>query len=396
LVGVIGAVLVGAIAAVLAPAAEAAKSGRVPLHVHTASLIQTGQQLTWSVQLDHTFSPAHLARDHRALCLLIERQHSGSVEGQLCIGPPGRGQHQPSLLYSAITARGAAPGVAISATVSRSAPESLTASFLPSAVGIGYQPIRWQVLSAVRAPACVAAGTDRGGCDLAFPSSPKLVQLHTPQVVGCVPSGSPFVLSGPTDHREVALTFDDGPWPDTPQFLDVLEREHVVATFFEIGQEISTYGEGGALERRMLADGDMIGDHTWSHPDVSGAGEFARGQILAAAGAIRRATDGFTPCLFRAPYGSVSGALISQARSLGFTTIQWNVDPRDWALPGTDAIYNNVIANTHSGGIVLQHDGGGNRSETLAALPREIETLRAEGYQFVTVTQLLGQKLIYK
>ena len=86
-----------------------------------------------------------------------------------------------------------------------------------------------------------------------------------------MPSGPAFVTSGPTTGREIALTFDDGPWYDTPQFLDILERYHVPATFFEIGEEISTYGEGGAIERRMLADGDMVGDHTWSHPDVSGS-----------------------------------------------------------------------------------------------------------------------------
>ena len=72
------------------------------------------------------------------------------------------------------------------------------------------------------------------------------------------------------------------------------------------------------------------------------------------------------------------------------------MDPRDWARPGTDAIYDNVVANAHSGAIVLQHDGGGDRSETLAALPREIATLRGEGYKFVTVTQLLGQRLLYR
>ncbi len=368
----------------------------LPLRVQASGLTQSGQQLTWRVQLDHPFSAAGLVRDHRSLCLLIERGRSASVAGQLCVQPPARGQHVPSLVYSAITSRGPGPGRAISATVSRAAATALSATFLPSAVRIGYRPIRWQVISTLRPPACVPPVPNRMGCYSLFPASPALAKLHTPQLIGCVPSGAPFVFNGPNSRREIALTFDDGPWPDTPQFLDILEREHVVATFFEIGDQIATYGQGGAIERRMLADGDMVGDHTWSHPDVAGAGEFARGQILAAAGAIRGATRGFMPCLFRAPYGSVSGALISEARSLGFTTIQWNVDPRDWARPGTDAIYDNVVANAHSGAIVIQHDGGGDRSETLAALPREIDTLRGEGYRFVTVTQLLGQRLIYK
>ena len=165
------------------------------------------------------------------------------------------------------------------------------------------------------------------------------------------------------------------------------------ATFFQIGEQVGIYGR--VVDRRMLADGDIIGDHTWSHATVSGAGPAAAAQISSAAAAIKAMT-GFEPCLFRAPGGAVSGALISEARSMGFTTIEWDVDPRDWARPGTGAIYSNVVANAHPGAIVVQHDGGGDRSETLAALPQEIATLRSRGYQFVTIPELLGQRLIYK
>jgi peptidoglycan-N-acetylglucosamine deacetylase len=139
----------------------------------------------------------------------------------------------------------------------------------------------------------------------------------------------------------------------------------------------------------------MIGDHTWDHPNVSGAGAFAAGEISQTADAIRQKT-GFQPCLFRAPGGAVSPALISEARSMGYTTIQWDIDPRDWANPGTDAIYNNVVSNAHNGAIIIQHFGGGPRYQALAALPREIETLRSEGYGFVTITDLLGQTVIYR
>jgi peptidoglycan/xylan/chitin deacetylase (PgdA/CDA1 family) len=112
--------------------------------------------------------------------------------------------------------------------------------------------------------------------------------------------------------------------------------------------------------------------------------------------AVRDATHGFTPCLFRAPGGDVSSALIGEARSMGFTTIQWDIDPRDWARPGVGEIEGNVLANAHPGAIVIMHDGGGDRSQTLAALPDIIDTLRARGYTFVTVTQLLGQHVIYR
>ncbi len=369
-----------------------------PLHVRSASLIQSGQQLTWTVRLAVPFSPAALARDGRSLCLLIERLRGASVTGRLCVLGPRPGGRAARLAYQPVTASGPGRATMIAATVSRGSRSALTATFLPAAIGNSYQPIRWQVASIGRLPGCTSTAPGPAcTTELAlFPSIPALAALHEPQVIGCVPSGPAYVTNGPSTGREIALTFDDGPWYDTPQFLDILERYKVPATFFEIGRQIATYGEGGAIERRMLADGDMIGDHTWSHPDIAGAGVFAQDQIEEAAAAIRTATGGFTPCLLRAPYGDVSPALIAEARSLGFTTIQWDIDPRDWALPGVTEIYDNVIDNAHPGAIVIQHDGGGNRAETLAALPMEITTLRARGYTIVTVTQLHAQTLIYR
>jgi peptidoglycan/xylan/chitin deacetylase (PgdA/CDA1 family) len=101
------------------------------------------------------------------------------------------------------------------------------------------------------------------------------------------------------------------------------------------------------------------------------------------------------PCLFRAPQGATSPALIAEARRFGFTTVDWSVDPRDWSRPGANAIYDRVLSAVTPGAIVIQHDGGGDRSQTLAALPREIDTLRRRGYRFVTVTQLLGLRMIF-
>jgi peptidoglycan/xylan/chitin deacetylase (PgdA/CDA1 family) len=382
--------------AVSVAAAAASRTLPQPIPVRASSLTQDARQLIWRVDTSQPFTPAGLTAARRSLCLLVERLKSGSVSGQLCVAGPAPGGHVAQLVYQPISGAGPGPARVIGATVTRSGDQELTAAFTPAGLGRGYQSLRWQVISTLRPPACIPAKPDRDGCLTLFPSSPTLAKLHTPQLVGCVPSGPAFVDNGPSDRRMIALTFDDGPWYDTSQFLDILEQYHVPATFFEVGEHISTYGEGGAIERRMLADGDMIGDHTWSHVNVSGAGSFAAAQISQTATAVQQATHGFTPCLFRAPFGTVSAPLISEARSMGFTTIQWDIDPRDWASPGVSAIYDNVIANAHPGAIVLQHDGGGNRSETLAALPQEIQTLRSRGYQFVTVTQLLGQALIYR
>jgi peptidoglycan/xylan/chitin deacetylase (PgdA/CDA1 family) len=120
-----------------------------------------------------------------------------------------------------------------------------------------------------------------------------------------------------------------------------------------------------------------------------------RSQIASTVQAIRKRT-GFTTCLWRPPYGAVDSGLVRLARAQGLLTINWDVDPRDWATPGTGAIVSNVLTNAHSGSIVIQHFGGGPRYQTLAALPQEIRGLRARGYRLVTVAQLLGLRLIYK
>jgi peptidoglycan/xylan/chitin deacetylase (PgdA/CDA1 family) len=372
-----------------------------PLRISDAALTQDGQQLTWSVKLEVPFSAAALARERRSLCVLIERASSGAVRGELCVIGPAHRRGSPRLAYMKIRGGRAGRAREVTATVSKTSPSSLVASFLPTAIGLRYERIRWQAISTLHTGAC-SSSSGSGACsalsDL-FPAKPTLLRLHTPTLVGCVPSGPSLVYQGPWRERQIALTFDDGPWNDPPtsQFLAVLEREHVPATFFEIGDQISTYDPGGALERRMLTDGDMIGDHTWNHPVMTSLSASAqRAQLLGTVTAIKRATHGFTPCLWRPPYGAISRPLIALARSLGLLTIMWDIDPRDWALPGVGAIYSNVVGNAHNGAIVLQHFGGGPRFETLSALPEEISTLRARGYRFVTVAQLLGLKLVYR
>jgi peptidoglycan-N-acetylglucosamine deacetylase len=390
-------ILSAAVLVVAVPNAGASKPARQPLQVTSTTFTQDGQQVTWAVNLQQPFSPGALAGDNRTLCLLIEGAKDGRVSAQVCVVGPKAGSGTPRLTVSPVTGKGAGKARFISATVKRKSSHQLSATFTPASIGIGWRATRWQVSSTLKAAACTASKSSSAVCQDLFPRQPALAKLHTPQLVGCVASGAPFVNSGPSNlGKVVALTFDDGPWVQTAQFLNVLEHYHVPATFFEIGEQISTYGEGGAIERRMLADGDMIGDHTWSHPDVSGGGTFARDQIIRAAAAIKTATHGFQPCLFRAPYGAVSSALFAVTRSLGFKTIQWDVDPTDWARPGTAAIEQRVLSHVHPGSIVLQHDGGGDRSETLAALPDEIQTLKSRGYRFETITQLFGMKLLYR
>jgi peptidoglycan-N-acetylglucosamine deacetylase len=368
-----------------------------PLQVSTTSLKQDGLDLVWRLQLAKPFAPAALAKDHRTLCLLIERAGNDTVAGHVCV--VGKGRHGgPRLIYEPISAAGPGPAGPVTATITRSSSSELTASFLPRQVGIGYRPLRWQVISALWSAACVRVQPGRTGCYVLFPLRLQLLALHTPRLVGCLPAGPSEVFDGSASKHEIALTFDDGPGPDPPaiDFVNLLAREHVPATFFEIGEQIPEFDPTGSVERAMLADGDMIGDHSWSHPNMTALSEpVQQTQLEQTADAIRQRT-GFTPCLWRPPYGYIDSRLVSIARSLGMLTVMWDVDPSDYTLPGATVIYRRVIAAAHDGAIVIQHFGGGPRYQTLAALPHEIATLRAAGYRFVTVAQVLGLTLIYR
>jgi peptidoglycan/xylan/chitin deacetylase (PgdA/CDA1 family) len=207
---------------------------------------------------------------------------------------------------------------------------------------------------------------------------------------GCRGRDAVAYRHGP-DRREVAIGFDDGPSRDTPAFVRMLERSHARATFFMIGRQLS--GAYRDTLVRELGDGDALGDHTFSHPNLLGSGAVA-GQLREPIAAIRALT-GYTPCVFRPPYGAYDGSVVRTARSLGLATVLWNVDPSDWAQPGRTTIVRRVLAQVRPGSIIVSHDGGGRRAETLAAYPAIIAALRARGYRLVTVPELLGFRPVY-
>ncbi len=216
---------------------------------------------------------------------------------------------------------------------------------------------------------------------------PAVAKLY--RIVGCVSHGGPY--RGGAARREVAVGFDDGPWTDTPEFVTMLERSHATATFFMIGRQINSAYRRTML--RELRDGDVLGDHTFSHPDLTRSPE-VRNQLLQTIAAIRAQT-GYTPCIFRPPYGAYDGSVVRIAHSLGLATVLWNVDPTDWAQPGSSAILQRVLAQVRPGSIIISHDGGGPRGQTLAAYPRIFAALRAHGYRIVTIPELLGFRDVY-
>jgi peptidoglycan-N-acetylglucosamine deacetylase len=210
--------------------------------------------------------------------------------------------------------------------------------------------------------------------------------------VGCRRSGPAVAYRHGPRRKEVALSFDDGPYPLTPSFVRMLDANGAVATFFMIGEQVTSRYRSTLHEE--LRDGDALGDHTYTHPDLVATGG-ARSQLERTIQAIR-ALSGYTPCVFRPPYGDYDSSVLSAAASLGLATILWEVDPSDYALPGVAAIRRRVLAQTTPGAIVLSHDGGGPRGQTLAAYPAIIRALRDRGYRFVTVPQLLGFHEVFK
>ncbi|MDX6507206.1 MAG: peptidoglycan-N-acetylglucosamine deacetylase [Gaiellaceae bacterium] len=197
---------------------------------------------------------------------------------------------------------------------------------------------------------------------------------------------TPYVLRGTPRHREVALTFDDGPGPYTPKVLRVLRELHVPATFFVVGNSIRDFG--GLLEREHR-EGYPLGDHTKTHPLMGHLSRAAQRAELLDPVARMRSHGIATPRLFRPPDGSFDADTLSLLHEQRMLMVLWSINPEDYFRPGVTAIVSRVMRGIAPGGIVLMHDGGGDRSQTVAALPLIVRRLRARGYRLVSVPQLL-------
>jgi cellulose synthase/poly-beta-1,6-N-acetylglucosamine synthase-like glycosyltransferase/peptidoglycan/xylan/chitin deacetylase (PgdA/CDA1 family) len=201
--------------------------------------------------------------------------------------------------------------------------------------------------------------------------------------------------------KAVALTFDDGPDPEwTPAILDILRTEHVPATFFVIGSNAEAYPE---LVQQMVDEGHEVGNHTFTHPNLSETPDRVVELELNATQRLFQALTGRSMRLFRPPYlGDAEPTDEDQivpvqvAQDLGYITVGEHVDPVDWELPGVDKIVASALKQVHEAkpnsprNIILFHDAGGDREQTVEALPIVIEKLRAQGYRFVPVSALVG------
>ncbi len=187
----------------------------------------------------------------------------------------------------------------------------------------------------------------------------------------------PFGSQGSTGTSSVALTFDDGPGPYTSQVLDLLDAYHVKATFCMIGRQIHNYA---AVVRRMINDGMTLCDHTWDHDE-----KLNTRSIPSIASDIQRTIDAVHAIdpeaqvtYFRNPAGNFSPVTVRVGELLGLEPLYWTEDTDDWTRPGTAAIEKTLTTKTHRDSIVLLHDAGGDRTETIAALTAVMTHLKSE------------------
>ncbi|MDR3542499.1 MAG: polysaccharide deacetylase family protein [Desulfosporosinus sp.] len=185
-----------------------------------------------------------------------------------------------------------------------------------------------------------------------------------------------------TSQKVIALTFDDGPDSDfTEAILDILNQKHVKATFFVIGKNVS---QNPSLLRRMVTEGHEIGNHGYTH---SYGQRTLTDELKQTDQSVYSATGTHTH-FYRPPGGYVTKNQIEMIKDQGYVVTLWSVDSRDWRRPGVEGIVSNVAQKAFPGAIVLLHDGGGYRSQTVSAVERLIDQLNAEVYRFVTLSEL--------
>jgi len=213
-----------------------------------------------------------------------------------------------------------------------------------------------------------------------------LMRAAEEHAIDHVLSYTPAITSGGAHGHELALTFDDGPGPYTQQLVTELNKLGVHATFFAIGKEEQYFSAGTALE---LRSGDVVGDHTETHPMMASLSAHDQYEELFEQIARIELLGGPRPRLFRPPYGSFDATTFRLLHRLRLLMVLWSTDTSDYTLPGVQAIVHSALAGAHPGAIILMHDAGGDRSETIAALPTIVAGLRRRGLQPVTIPRLM-------
>lgn len=240
-------------------------------------------------------------------------------------------------------------------------------------------PITWSPVGHSREVASPTPGRSGGTATRSAPAERKRQKLRrlpatrVPQVPG---------VRSQSGEKVVALTFDDGPSPYTGQVLEVLRRERVPATFFVLGMNVR---ERPADVHALALAGMSVQSHTWDHADMESLSEAELDRELRSTTRVIQAHTGLRPRCVRPPYGATNTHVQRRIARAGQVPVTWNVDTRDWKHARAGTIVRRAVSGTRPGSIVLMHDGGGDRRQTVAALPRIIERLRARGYTFTTL-----------
>ncbi len=187
-------------------------------------------------------------------------------------------------------------------------------------------------------------------------------------------------------QKVIALTFDDGPWTgSTAKVLDILKKNNIKGTFFIVGQMLKEHPDLGV---RIVTEGHVIANHTWTHRYHFMNPQVAAYEVESTSDLIYQ-TTGVKTTLFRPPGGIMNNGVAAYARNQKYTIVMWSADSVDYSRPPIARLIRNVTRESKPGGIVLMHDGGGNRSHTVEALPQIIDHFRKQGYSFVTIPELL-------
>ena len=345
--------------------------------VHTAGPIRLGS-LETHPDLDRG--------DAEYVCLEMEQidAEPGKTYGErICLG--GSSSSVGTTPIADRSEKGAEDGNLI-AEVSQPEPGTTTVRISLAELGLPFDKYRFRFISSDGS--CDGAPGD--GCVDRLPADGDgEFNLRVPAMVRCEGVKGEEVRYGPRDEKRVALTFDDGPGTSTSDILEILREKRVSGTFFLMGENVRREPE---QVRAIVEQGSEVANHSMDHDSLPGLED-----LKSTNDAIEQAS-GVRPCAFRPPYGNVDPSLVKRAKQAGMNTVLWDVDTEDWTDGATvDSVVEGTKLNAQFGSIILMHDGGDRYREiTIASLPGVIDDLRADGYSFATVSELLGPKLTYR
>jgi peptidoglycan-N-acetylglucosamine deacetylase len=390
LAGVAGVVLAIVFATQAQPAALTS-----PLALRQGEVRQEQRQVEFTVRTAEVVDPASLEPnpepgdgDARYLCLeMSPREPSGGDTVLVC---PGGGEGQVGITRESGGASGEESReertLPPTATVESPEPGSTTVSVPLRDLDLAPGDYDFRFLSSDG-----SCGDEPGdSCVDHLPESGEGgFRLRTPAMASCEDVDGVQARYGPRDDKRVALTFDDGPGPSTTEVLEILREKRADATFFLLGQSVRMDPE---TTRQIVRQGSEVASHSMKHDALPSTPD------LRETNSVIESATGFRPCSFRPPYGQVDAPLTARAAEEGMNTVLWDVDTEDWTDWSTvDSVVDGTKANAQPGSIILMHDGGDQRRErTIDALPRIIDELRAEGYAFVTVSELLGNEIRWR